>query len=148
MAIGTRFVPVLAPPIIEEKRPRRINLVSGKIYYELAKEIETRGLSGEIELIRIEELCPFPFKELERVLEARTKRTNGEGLDICWVQEEHRNQGAWTHVGPRIQAVLDKMEGGLRVRYVGRRESAVPAVGVGKWHAAEHAEMIEAALGK
>ena len=60
-----------------------------------------------------------------------------DDLDICWVQEEPRNKGAWTHVNSRIDQVLERLcKSGLKVnlktRYIGRKEDAVPAVGVGK----------------
>lgn len=147
---GTRFSPVLAPapPSSAGPRPTRINLVSGKIYYELAKELQSRNLTADIELIRIEELCPFPFSELQAVLAPRLQQAKEAGtkLDICWVQEEAKNQGAFPHVGPRIQTLLDKMGSGKKLSYEGRKESAVPAVGVGKWHAAEHAALLESAM--
>jgi len=119
----------------------RVVLLSGKFYYELAKERGARGLDEKVALIRIEELCPFPFSVL-----AETLSRYSHVRDLYWVQEEPRNQGAWTHVAPRIASVLDSLRAEKTktngdptgnwnnsvLRYIGRKEDAVPAVGVGK----------------
>lgn len=127
----------------DASKVERVVLLTGKVYYDLAKEVSARGLSERVALIRLEELCPFPFTELASALEPlRTAR------EFVWVQEEARNQGAWTHVSERLATVLSTL--GLpqttKVDYRGRPESAVPATGVSKWHAAEHAALIKGAL--
>ena len=38
---------------------------------------------------------------------------------LVWAQEEHKNQGAWTYVQPRIQTALGGYNN-RRVGYVGR----------------------------
>ncbi|KAN0135872.1 dehydrogenase E1 and transketolase [Lactarius tabidus] len=116
------FQPVLRDPLVEAHSADRVLLVAGKLYYELAKEREARGLRGRVALVRLEELCPFPFAALREVL-----RGAAGDVDVRWVQEEPRNQGAWTHVAPRATQVL-----GRPLAYHGRREDAVPAPGVGK----------------
>jgi len=113
------FQPVLRDPLVEAHHAERVVLVSGKLYYDLVKEREARGLGERVALVRLEELCPFPFDALREVL-------RGAG-EVRWVQEEPRNQGAWTHVAARAAQVL-----GRPLVYHGRREDAVPAPGVGK----------------
>jgi 2-oxoglutarate dehydrogenase E1 component len=39
----------------------RMVLCSGKVYYELAAERAKQGKQGEVALIRLEQLAPFPF---------------------------------------------------------------------------------------
>lgn len=136
--IGTEFQPVLADPVMAPGcTVDRILLVSGKIYYDLVRERKARGVENNMAIVRIEEIAPFPFTVLEEILQGyTTSRT-----EVIWVQEEARNQGAWTHVEGRINEVLKKYNDGQRVRYVGRRESPVPAVGVGSWHKAESASL-------
>lgn len=111
---------------------------------ELHREREKRGLSQRVALVRIEELSPFPFSALNEILGA---------YDNCkeyvWAQEEPRNQGAWSHVAPRIDAILAeaserKAGASTRLKYAGRKECAVPAVGVGKWHRAELGPLLSA----
>jgi probable 2-oxoglutarate dehydrogenase E1 component DHKTD1 len=110
---------VLRDPLVDVRCAERVILVSGKLYYELVKERDARGLGERVAVVRLEELCPFPFEALHQVLSG--------GRDVRWVQEEPRNQGAWTHVALRAAQVLERP-----LVYHGRREDAVPAPGVGK----------------
>jgi probable 2-oxoglutarate dehydrogenase E1 component DHKTD1 len=117
--------------VVDKSAVKRVVMVSGKFYYELIKErqVQSAEIQDQVAFVRIEELAPFPFAQLQSVLEAYP---NVE--EYTWVQEEPRNQGAWGHVQPRIQEVLKAVSGGSRVGvdYRGRKESAVPATGVGK----------------
>lgn len=144
----------------------RVVLLTGKIYYDLVKERAAReqaqaqasgnpSRSSKVAFVRLEELAPFPFQALRDTL----ARYSG-AREVCWLQEEPRNQGAWTHVGPRIKAVLERMQqdrGGSGsdtpragteavVRYIGRKEDAVPAVGVGKVYRAQQNAVVHAAF--
>lgn len=141
---GTRFRPVLST--IDEanaSRVERVVLLSGKLYYDIVKEVAARGLSDRVALIRLEELCPFPFVELASVLEPF-----GNAEEFLWMQEEARNQGAWPHVMPRLEEVFASLHPSKRVvvKYRGRPMSAVPATGVSRWHAAEHAAIVDGAV--
>ena len=113
------FQPVLRDPLVDARCAERVILVSGKLYYDLVKEREVRGLGERVAVVRLEELCPFPFEALRQAL--------GDASDVRWVQEEPRNQGAWMHVSPRAAQVLEKP-----LVYHGRHEDAVPAPGVSK----------------
>lgn len=124
------FQPVLRDPLVEAQHAERVVLVSGKLYYDLVKEREARGLQERVALVRLEELCPFPFDTLREVL-------RGVG-EVRWVQEEPRNQGAWTHVASRAAQVL-----GRPLVYHGRREGAVPAPGVGKLYRTQQEAVIK-----
>jgi probable 2-oxoglutarate dehydrogenase E1 component DHKTD1 len=63
---------------------KRVILLSGKIYYEVLKERQSRNLNDSVALVRIEELALFPFKELEEALRLYTNAT-----EYMWLQEEH-----------------------------------------------------------
>ncbi len=93
-------------------------LCSGKIYYDLIAEREKRKRS-DIAVIRIEQLYPFPRDQLEGIL---------KGYPSCkrsaWVQEEHKNMGAWEFIHPHLIPLLK-----TPVDYIGREQSASPAVG-------------------
>lgn len=128
------FNPVLADPLVGASHAKRVILVSGKLYYDLVKEREARGLGERVAIVRIEELCPFPFEALRRVL-------SGVTCDVRWVQEEPRNQGAWTHVYPRAAQILEK-----RPEYHGRGEDAVPAPGVGKLYREQQDMVVKGAF--
>lgn len=140
---GTRFHPVLADPTADKAKAKRVVMLSGKVYYELVKERQTHGLDNAVAFIRIEELAPFPFEELQDVLE---EYPNAE--EYIWLQEEPKNQGAFGHVAGRISSVLARMGRGEKVlTYVGRKESPLPAPGVGKLYQAQQKAVLEGAFG-
>lgn len=64
----------------EASRVSRVMLVSGKIYYDLVKERQARKLDNKVALIRVEELCPFPRRELQHHL---AKYHNATGRHVC-----------------------------------------------------------------
>jgi probable 2-oxoglutarate dehydrogenase E1 component DHKTD1 len=132
---------VICDPNANEATVKRVVLLSGKIYYDLVKERQARGLDDSVAFIRIEELSPFPFAELRQVL-ARY----GHVKEFFWLQEEARNQGAYAHVWNRIDSVLARMRHDARVVYKGRKESALPATGIGKIYSAEQRTVINAAF--
>lgn len=66
-------------------------------------------------------------------------------VEICWVQEEPRNQGAWGHVKDRVQSVLEDVNVNLKSNWLGfrgRRESAIPAPGIGRMYAQQQKNVI------
>jgi 2-oxoglutarate dehydrogenase E1 component len=131
------FQLVLRDPRSQEPEAvRRVLLCSGKIFYGLDQGREDRDWDG-IAIIRLEQLYPFPATELADALRPYSRAT-----DFAWVQEEPANQGAWSFVRGRIEAVL----GGRRLRYVGRDEAASPATGSYKIHESEEQALVERAL--
>ena len=153
MSAGTKFQPVLPDNAIDTEKVNRVVLLSGKLYYDLVKEQEAQKAtpsSGFVDpdtvaLVRIEEIAPFPFEKLEEVL--GTKYPNA--TEYVWVQEEPRNQGAWTHVEGRTREVLRAVKGReTALVYRGRRESAIPATGTGRMYQAQQREVLEGAFRK
>ena len=127
---------------------KRLMLHSGKIHYDLAKARAAKGLEDKVALIRIEELAPFPYEDLRDALQPYVSY-NGKSPEVYWLQEEPRNQGAWTHVSPRIVSVLRKLEwnsGQATLAYRGRKEDAVAATGIGNVYKREQAEVLESAF--
>lgn len=141
MLPGTRFQPVLPDALPPTEKIERVVLVSGKLYYELAKERAARGLEDRVALIRIEELAPFPFTYLADVLKPYT--TSNAKPEWLWVQEEPKNQGAWGHVKERLGVVLGGLGERAEVRFVGRREDAVPVTGIGKDYQVQQRAVVE-----
>lgn len=115
----------------------RVVLCSGKVYYELAAGREELGLK-EVALVRLEQIYPFPERELRRILERYNR-----AVEVCWVQEEARNMGAWNFVQPLLDEVLREE---VELAYIGRDEAASPAVGVSQTHQDEQQEIVEQAL--
>ncbi|KAF5310667.1 hypothetical protein D9619_007724 [Psilocybe cf. subviscida] len=140
---GTRFQPVLDDPVANKSQTKRVLLLSGKAYYELVKERETRGLTNTVALVRLEELAPFPFAQLKDTLQLY-----GNDAEVVWFQEEPRNQGPYTHVAGRVLDVLQKLGrwDGKPLQYIGRKESAVPAPGIGKMYQEQQRNVLTAAF--
>ncbi len=118
---------------------QRVVICSGKVYYDLFEERELRR-NGEIYLLRVEQLYPFPARALIQEL---SRFPNAE---VVWCQEEPKNQGAWTFIEANLEWVLDHIGAdSRRPRYVGRPACASTAAGLMSKHTAElHAFLDEA----
>lgn len=118
------------PSIIDHSAVERVVLLSGKMYYDLVKTREEKGLDSKIAFIRIEEISPFPYAALSNVL----RKYASANATYVWAQEEPENAGAYTFVLPRLPQILPK---GTELEYAGREASAAVAVGVAEYHNAE-----------
>jgi len=135
-----RIVSDLNPPA--EGETKRLVLCSGKVAYEL---MEARDHAGDkqTEIVRVEQLYPFPSEPLVKRLKAMPKLE-----ELVWAQEEPQNNGAWFFVEPLLECCLDEAGSKLtRPRYAGREPAASPATGLAKRHAAQQAALIAEALG-
>jgi 2-oxoglutarate dehydrogenase E1 component len=129
------FQPVLADPVsVDPESVTTIALCSGKVFYDFAKEREARA-DLRVVAPRVEELYPFPAKEISAVFE-----TYPNARDIVWLQEEPVNMGAWWFVSQHLPAILD----GRTLRYAGRDEAASPATGSYRRHGKEQATLLAA----
>jgi 2-oxoglutarate dehydrogenase E1 component len=131
-----RFQEVLEDP----DRPgttRRLVFCSGKVYYDLAEARENRGLK-DVELIRLEQLYPFPLDQLKEIAENRKNLEH-----VVWAQEEPMNRGAWSYMEPRLLNLFED----IPLQYSGRRAAASPAVGSLNTHRQEQAALVSEALG-
>jgi 2-oxoglutarate dehydrogenase E1 component len=135
-----RFHSVLDDPGAGARRDeiRRLVLCSGKLYYDLQAS-EGRDEATHVAVARLEELYPFPAAALAALVGGYP------GLEeVVWAQEEPRNMGALTFVGPRLRAVVPRA---LSLRHVARPERASPAEGKAKDHAREQEHIVREALG-
>ncbi|PYV11458.1 MAG: multifunctional oxoglutarate decarboxylase/oxoglutarate dehydrogenase thiamine pyrophosphate-binding subunit/dihydrolipoyllysine-residue succinyltransferase subunit [Acidobacteria bacterium] len=132
------FEPVLDDPGVAERDAiRRVLVTSGKVYYDLLAERERRA-SPHIAIVRIEQYYPYPEWHLANALSAYSR-----SKEICWVQEEPQNMGAWPFLRHRIP---ETMPFGRKLRYVGRPESSSPATGSAQAHRKEQAALVAAAF--
>ncbi|HUQ92339.1 MAG TPA: multifunctional oxoglutarate decarboxylase/oxoglutarate dehydrogenase thiamine pyrophosphate-binding subunit/dihydrolipoyllysine-residue succinyltransferase subunit [Bryobacteraceae bacterium] len=122
-------------PDTPSEQVTRVAFCSGKIYWDLAAAREERK-AGNVALIRVEQLYPFP-----RSLAQRELSQFPSTVEVLWVQEEPRNMGAWRFAQEQLDAILEPTR--RKVRYVGRAESASTATGSHKRHAQEQAEIVE-----
>ncbi|MFO7935746.1 MAG: 2-oxoglutarate dehydrogenase E1 component [Bacteroidales bacterium] len=124
-----QFEMVFDDPDTDVSEVRRVVLCSGKIYYDLLDRKEKLGVK-DIALIRIEQIFPFPVKQVKRILE---KYRNN--MLTLWVQEEPENMGAWYH----IRNALKDMD----IIPVTRLPSGSPATGLHTLHSISQAEIID-----
>jgi len=107
---------------------KRLIFCSGKVYYDLAKARKDRGLEDKIAIARVEQICPFPYGKIIKEIKKYSS------ANIAWAQEEHKNQGAWTYVQPRIESAIAHK---AQLVYIGRPVSASTATGNKAQHVAE-----------
>jgi 2-oxoglutarate dehydrogenase E1 component len=131
------FQSIIDDPITSQHRDdvRRIVFCSGKVYYDLAL---APNRPAAVALVRVEELYPWPHEQIVQLMDRYPAVEQ-----VVWVQEEPRNQGAWTYVQPRLRASAGAAVG---VRYIGRPERASPAEGYADAHQAEQARIVATAL--
>jgi len=117
----------------------KIILCSGKIYYDLFAKREELGIKN-IALIRIEQLYPFPYDTLEKIVKPYKNATK-----FIWCQEEPSNQGAWFSHRHRLQIVLDRINS-AQIELISRKASAAPSVGLNKLHIQQQKALVNEAL--
>ncbi len=132
------FRPVLDDATVTDVAAiRRILVCTGKIYYELLAAREARK-AGDVAIVRIEQLYPFPEAEFLGVLKRYVNASN-----VIWAQEEPRNMGAWAFARGYITPLLSMRH---VIGYAGRPESASPAPGLLKQHLREQADLLDQAF--
>jgi 2-oxoglutarate dehydrogenase E1 component len=119
------------------RKVRRVVLCSGKVYYDLVEDAAKRKID-DVAIVRVEQLYPFPRKEVAAELE----RYPG-AKEVVWCQEEPMNQGAWYQIRHHLQACVPSDRS---LSYAGRGRSPAPACGHLSTHLAEQAKLVEEAL--
>ena len=122
---------------IDAGEVRRVVFCSGKVYFDLLKARRKDGI-GDVALVRIEQLYPFPAEEYGATL-ARYPNLR----EVVWCQEEPQNQGAWYQIRHRLQ---EPVQGRCPLLYAGRAPAAAPATGIGMIHDSEQHALVDAAL--
>jgi len=113
---------------IDAKKVTRVAFCSGKVYYDLIERREKEG-AEDIAFVRLEQLYPFPQKQVDAILKKYNKATG-----YLFVQEEPENMGPWRFVDKNLRS--------LNLKYIGRHEAASPATGYAKKHNAENEEIM------
>ncbi|MEM1135549.1 MAG: 2-oxoglutarate dehydrogenase E1 component [Bacteroidota bacterium] len=113
----------------------KVLMCSGKIYYDLLEK-QIKDKRKDVAILRIEQLHPFPEKQVEKVL---TKYKHMKKL--LWVQEEPVNMGYWTFL---LRTYYKRKD----IEIVARKPSASPATGYPKQHQAEQQKIVNAAFNR
>ncbi len=130
---GGGFKKILPDPKVPLEGCRRVLLCTGKVYYDLMAARSKRRIR-DVPIIRIEQLYPLSSEELMASLDGLA-----DGTEVCWVQEEPNNMGAWPYVKLNYG---DKAIERFRLMAVTRPESASPSTGSMAAHKIEQAELI------
>ena len=126
-----RFRRVLRDTVPEPKAVRRVIACSGKVYYELRDAVDS-GERDDLAIVRVEQLYPLREKDL------RNAFAPYENAEVCWVQEEPANMGAWRNLQLRFPGIFSKS--------ICRPASASPATGSPGSHKHEQRRLIERAI--
>ena len=138
--VDGNFSCVIDDNLKNKKNVKRLIMCSGKVFYDLVKKRNDKKIK-DTAIIRIEQLYPFPYDDLEEIL---TKYENVK--EYIWCQEEPLNQGAWFSHRHRIQRVLDRFDKGDEVSLISRPAAAAPAVGLMKLHLQQQQDLINKAI--
>jgi 2-oxoglutarate dehydrogenase E1 component len=109
---------------VSPSKVKYVGICSGKIYYDLIEFREKNNIE-DIAFIRLEQLYPFPKKQL---LDLINKYSSAK--EFYYIQEEPENAGAW-------QFVFYQLKDDISLKYIGRPASASPATGFSKKHEEE-----------
>lgn len=132
---GTGFAPVIADGVTGNGA-KRVLLCSGKIAYELEAERARLGREGEVAVIRLEQLYPFPQAALAKALAAHPQAT------LRFVQEEPENMGPGRWLAPQLHALTPDRPWS----FVSRDAAATPAPGYPARDEAEKRKVLENAF--
>ncbi len=125
--------------LVPDEDIRRVVLCTGKVYFDLMEAREEKG-ENRIQMLRLEQLYPFPESALARELARFPK------AEIVWCQEEPKNQGAWNFIAPYLEKTMTGIGRAMRPRYAGRPEYASTATGLMSQHSTELKAFLNDAL--
>ena len=124
-----------------DKEIKRIVICSGKIYFDLLEKRQEMK-EKRVQIIRIEQIYPFPAKTLAKLIK---RFVNAE--EYIWCQEEPQNMGCWNTVERYINWTLNHIKSNTKnIKYIGRVPMASTATGYLKKHVAQQQEIVTKAL--
>ncbi|MDC0229544.1 2-oxoglutarate dehydrogenase E1 component, partial [Deltaproteobacteria bacterium] len=130
----TQFIEVFKDEYADSQSVQKVLLCCGKVYYELLEHQQKKQIK-DIAIIRLEQLYPFPEKQLLSVL-----KLYSNAMNICWVQEEPENMGAWNF----ILRTFPQREN--RLMLVAREVDSSPAVGFPQVHLSQQKKLVQRAF--
>ncbi len=125
------FKEVIDDATADPAKVKKVLFCSGKIYFDMAERQQKENRT-DIALIRLEQIYPLPYKQLEALNAKYSKAT------WFWVQEEPMNMGAASFLRMNLT--------GINYGVISRQPSASTATGYNKVHMQEQKEIIETAF--
>lgn len=117
---------------------RRVVLCTGKIAIDLLAN-ESRTASGDIAIVRVEMLYPFPSDEVKQIIAGYPR-----AREVVWVQEEPQNMGAWSYLSPHLAKIMQRNQ---KLDVIARPTRSSPAAGFYDMYQAEQEQIIAEASG-
>jgi len=99
---------------------KRVIITSGKVYYDLLKYRKEIN-NTDTAIVRLEQYYPYMNNGMKEVL-----ASYNNAKEVCWVQEEPRNMGAWNFLAILLNKDLSNDQ---KLYCVTKEESASPAEG-------------------
>ena len=131
------FQPLIGDATASPEKTKRVLFVSGKFYYSLLEARIAQG-ADDTAIVRVEQMYPFPDTEVRAELERFANAS-----DVCWVQEEPENMGAWHY----LRVIFgDSLFQSYPFAGISRSASASPATGSHEAHKLEQQEILAQAL--
>lgn len=128
---GNHFKEVIEDIPLNKKNIKSLLFCSGQVYYDLLHKQEELK-SVEHLIIRIEQLYPYPSKQIDSIL------SKYPAAKVSWIQEEPLNMGA--------AGFIKENWSGIEIRVVSRPASATSAVGYKKIHDQQLQELLNKAF--
>jgi len=125
------FKEVIDDVIANAVQVKKVLFCSGKVYFDLLERKQKENVT-DVAIIRLEQVYPLPYKQLEDLYRKYNKAT------WFWVQEEPLNMGAASF----LQMNLKTINYGI----ISRQPSAATASGYSKVHAQEQSEIVDTAF--
>lgn len=125
------FKELIDDETVDTAKVKKVLFCSGKIYFDMV-ERRQKEKRDDIAIIRLEQIYPLPYKQLEALNKKYSKAT------WFWVQEEPLNMGAASFLQMNLKAI--------NFGIISRQASASTATGHHKVHVQEQAEIIDTAF--
>ncbi|MEQ6121369.1 2-oxoglutarate dehydrogenase E1 component [Reichenbachiella sp. MALMAid0571] len=126
-----RFQEVIGDNYVTAGKVKKVLLCTGKVYFDLL-ERQQQDKRKDIAIIRLEQLHPFPKKQV------MTELKKYKNAEILWVQEEPENMGAWSFILRVFREVKKDV--------ISRKAAASPATGFAKVHLKEQQDIVDQAF--
>ena len=126
-----KFQEVIGDDYVTASKVKKVLLCTGKVYFDLL-ERQQQDKRKDIAIIRLEQLHPFPKKQVMAELKKY------KSAEILWVQEEPENMGTWSFILRVFREVKKDV--------ISRKAAASPATGFAKVHAKEQQDIVDQAF--
>ena len=139
---NSSFLPII-PTQFGKSEGQSVIFCTGQIFIQINRAVENyiqnHKKQPPLTLIRIEELAPFPEKEILTVLREHKYSDKSRAV---WIQEESMNMGAFTFVQPSLNRIIKMLNISVKLEYFGR-DSQCGANGCVDDHKMEYTLLME-----